>query len=160
MQDSFSMESFLPYRLIRATERLDAVFMRFCGPEDELSWSEWQVLWSLGETANTTAKAICGQSGLSKTKISRAVKVLEERGYLERKRDTHDRRFELLSLSPAGRARFSVFKQRAIEFQHRLETIIDLPYLSALDTGLGGLEDLMAAGHFRQIPAIAEGNLA
>ncbi|CAH0341326.1 hypothetical protein RHI9324_03018 [Rhizobium sp. CECT 9324] len=160
MHDSFSMESFLPYRLIRATERLDTVFMQYCGPEDELSWSEWQVLWSLGEAVTTTAKAICGQSGLSKTKISRAVKVLDERGYLERKRDAHDRRFELLSLTPAGSVRFAAFRQRASEFQHRLEAIVDMPYLSALDTGLGGLEDLMAAGHFRQISAMAEGSLA
>lgn len=130
--------------------------MRFCGPEDELSWSEWQVLWSLGEAVTTTAKAICGQSGLSKTKISRAVKVLEDRTYLERKRDSHDRRFEILSLTPAGQARFAIFKRRAGAFQRWLEATIDLPYLSALDAGLGGLEDLMAAGHFRQLPAMAE----
>ncbi len=149
MHDRLRMEAFLPFRLIRIAESVDNGFMQFCGSEDELSWSEWQVLWSLGERNPTTAKAISGHSGLSKTKISRAVKVLEDKDYLQRKKDRSDRRFELLSLTPKGRQRFERLASDAEAFQRWLERSVNIAYLSSLDSGLVGVEDLISTGHLR-----------
>ncbi|MDH4440890.1 MAG: MarR family transcriptional regulator [Rhizobium sp.] len=154
------MEAFLPYRLIRVAERFDTAFAHFCGPDDELSWSEWQVLWSLGESSPITAKAISLHSGLSKTKISRAVKVLEDRGYVLRKRDRADRRFELLSLTDAGLERFDRLERCAHAFQRWLEQTVNIAYLSSLDSGLAGVEHLAAAGHLRIAAAAVEETLA
>jgi DNA-binding MarR family transcriptional regulator len=154
------MESFMPFRLLRVAESVDHGFMRFCGPEDELSWSEWQVLWSLGERSPTTAKAISAHSGLSKTKISRAVKVLEDKGYLLRKKDRTDRRFELLSLTPRGQIRFERLASEASAFQRWLERSVNIAYLSSLDSGLVGLEDLISTGHLRAPRQQAEEPLA
>jgi DNA-binding MarR family transcriptional regulator len=157
MQDRLRMEAFLPYRLIRVADRFDTAFAHYCGPEDELSWSEWQVLWSLGESSPITAKAISLHSGLSKTKISRAVKVLEDRGYVLRKRDRADRRFELLSLTDEGHQRFERLERCAHAFQHWLEQTVNIAYLSSLDSGLAGLEQLAAAGHLQiAAPAVQE----
>lgn len=149
MQDRLRMETFMPFRLLRVAESVDNGFMQFCGPEDELSWSEWQVLWSLGERTPTTAKAISGHAGLSKTKISRAVKVLEDKGYLIRKKDRLDRRFELLSLTQKGQQRFERLASEASAFQRWLERNVNIAYLSSLDSGLVGLEDLISTGHLR-----------
>lgn len=149
MQDQLRLEAFLPFRLIRVAEIVDNGFTHFCGPVDELSWSEWQVLWSLGERSPTTAKAISGYAGLTKTKISRAVKVLEDKGYLLRKRDRSDRRFELLSLTSKGRDRFERLASEAAAFQRWLERNVNIAYLSSLDSGLVGLEDLISTGHLR-----------
>lgn len=143
------MEAFLPFRLLRVAESVDSGFMHFCGPEDELSWSEWQVLWSLGERSPTTAKAISGHSGLSKTKISRAVKVLEDKGYLLRRKDRSDRRFELLTLTLKGQQRFERLAEEAYAFQRWLERSVNIAYLSSLDSGLVGLEDLISTGSLR-----------
>ena len=154
MQDRLRMEAFLPYRLIRVADRFDTAFSHYCGPEDELSWSEWQVLWSLGESSPITAKVISLHSGLSKTKISRAVKVLEDRGYLLRQRDRADRRFELLSLTEEGMRRFDRLERCAYAFQRWLEQTVDIAYLSSLENGLSGLEHLAADGHL-QIAAVA-----
>lgn len=157
MQDRLRMEAFLPYRLIRVADRFDMAFSHYCGPEDELSWSEWQVLWSLGEQSPITAKAISMHSGLSKTKISRAVKVLEDRGYLLRKRDRVDRRFELLSLTEEGLARFDRLERCAHAFQRWLEQSVNIAYLSSLDSGLAGLEQLAAAGLLQTaVPVVEE----
>ncbi|NML73117.1 winged helix-turn-helix transcriptional regulator [Rhizobium sp. S-51] len=145
MGHRFEIDDFLPYRLNRAAERLSAHFMRFSGDGDEISWAEWQVLWSLGEKVHSTAKAISGHSGLTKTKISRAVKALEERRWLERSRDSHDRRFEQLSLTRSGAEHYAILKARAGDYQTWLDGTLDLPYLKALDDGLSGVETLMAA---------------
>ncbi|RKE84276.1 MarR family transcriptional regulator [Rhizobium sp. AG855] len=157
MQDRLRLDSFLPYRLIRVAERFDTAFTQYCGPDDELSWSEWQVLWSLGEQSPITAKSISLQSGLSKTKISRAVKVLEDRGYVLRKRDRADRRFELLSLSDEGLQRFDRLERSAQAFQGWLEQSVNIAYLSSLDSGLVGLEHMAAAGLFQiAAPSVEE----
>ncbi|SIR05679.1 DNA-binding transcriptional regulator, MarR family [Rhizobium sp. RU33A] len=150
----------MPFRLLRVAESVDHGFMQFCGPEDELSWSEWQVLWSLGERTPTTAKAISSHSGLSKTKISRAVKVLEDKGYLIRKKDRSDRRFELLSLTHKGQHRFERLADEAGAFQQWLERSVNIAYLSSLDSGLIGLEDLISTGHLRAPQRQAEEPLA
>lgn len=160
MQDRLSMETFLPFRLLRVAESVDHGFMQFCGPEDELSWSEWQVLWSLGERSPTTAKAISSHSGLSKTKISRAVKVLEDKDYLVRKKDRLDRRFELLSLTQKGHQRFERLAKEAGAFQRWLERSVNIAYLSSLDSGLGGLEDLISTGYLRAPQRLPEETLA
>jgi|UniRef100_A0A7C1T446 DNA-binding MarR family transcriptional regulator len=154
------MEAFMPFRLLRVAESVDHGFTQFCGPEDELSWSEWQVLWSLGEHTPTTAKAISSHSGLSKTKISRAVKVLEDKGYLIRKKDRSDRRFELLSLTHKGQHRFERLADEAGAFQRWLERSLNIAYLSSLDSGLVGLEDLISTGHLRAPQRQAEEPLA
>lgn len=154
------MEAFMPFRLLRVAESVDNGFMQFCGPQDELSWSEWQVLWSLGENTPTTAKAISAHSGLSKTKISRAVKVLEDKGYLLRRKDRSDRRFELLSLTSKGQQRFDRLTGEAGAFQRWLERSVNIAYLSSLDSGLVGLEDLISTGHLRVPQRLAEEPLA
>lgn len=150
----------MPFRLLRVAESVDNGFMQFCGPEEELSWSEWQVLWSLGERTPTTAKAISAHAGLSKTKISRAVKVLEDKGYLVRRKDRTDRRFELLSLTPRGQQRFERLAGEAGAFQRWLERSVNIAYLASLDSGLGGLEDLISTGHLRAPQQKAEEPLA
>lgn len=160
MQERLRMEAFMPFRLLRVAESVDNGFTQFCGPEDELSWSEWQVLWSLGERSPTTAKAISGHSGLSKTKISRAVKVLEDKGYLVRRKDRSDRRFELLSLTLDGQQRFERLAREAGAFQRWLERSVNIAYLSSLDSGLVGLEDLISIGHLRAPQRQAEEPLA
>ncbi|MFN3720976.1 MAG: MarR family winged helix-turn-helix transcriptional regulator [Rhizobium rhizophilum] len=160
MQERLRMEAFMPFRLLRVAESVDSGFTQFCGPEDELSWSEWQVLWSLGERSPTTAKAISGHAGLSKTKISRAVKVLEDKGYLVRRKDRSDRRFELLSLTSNGQQRFERLAREAGAFQRWLERSVNIAYLSSLDSGLVGLEDLISIGHLRAPQRQAEEPLA
>ncbi|GEO83829.1 MULTISPECIES: MarR family winged helix-turn-helix transcriptional regulator [Alphaproteobacteria] len=151
MQDRFDIDGFLPFRLDRVAERLSAHFMRFCGEGVEISWAEWQVLWSLGERVHTTAKAICGHSGLSKTKISRAVKALEDRRWLERHRDRDDRRFELLAPTAAGVEAYAQLKRRALDYQVWLEGAIDTPYLKAMVEGLSGVEMMIASGQLRSL---------
>lgn len=146
MHVQFDIERFLPYRLNRLAETFSGNFSRYCSQTYELSWSEWQVLWALGEELHTTAKAISAHSGLGKTKVSRAVKALEDRHWLERSPDFNDRRFERLRLTPEGRRNYEELRQLAGHYQRWLETTLDLPYRNALDEGLLGMEDAIAGG--------------
>jgi DNA-binding MarR family transcriptional regulator len=88
------------------------------------------------------------------------VKVLEDKGYLLRKKDRTDRRFELLSLTPRGQIRFERLASEASAFQRWLERSVNIAYLSSLDSGLVGLEDLISTGHLRAPRQQAEEPLA
>ncbi|SMC60023.1 DNA-binding transcriptional regulator, MarR family [Rhizobium sp. RU36D] len=146
MHVQFDIERFLPYRLNRLAETFSGNFARYCSQNYELSWSEWQVLWALGEEVHATAKAISNHSGLGKTKVSRAVKALDDRGWLERSTSEEDRRFEQLRLTSEGRRNYNELRQLAGHYQRWLETTLDLPYRNALDEGLLGMEDAIAGG--------------
>lgn len=146
MHVQFDIERFLPYRLNRIAETFSGNFARYCSDNHDLSWAEWQVLWALGEGLHTTAKAISAQSGLNKTKVSRAVKALEDRCWLERRRDNVDRRFEQLHLTDEGSRRYRELRELAEHYQSWLETRLDSPYRNALDEGLLGMEDAIAGG--------------
>ena len=150
MQLQFDIERFLPYRLNRIAETFSGNFARYCSDTYELSWAEWQVLWALGEGVFTTAKAISKHSGLNKTKVSRAVKALEERDWLVRRRDSRDRRLEQLQLTEEGRRNYTELRDRAADYQSWLESRLDIPYRNALDEGLLGMEDAIAAGLLQQ----------
>ena len=69
--------------------------------------AEMRVLLHLGQYGQMTAREICSRTKMHKTKISRAVSALENKGYLTRETVEKDRRQEALSLTRAGRAAYA-----------------------------------------------------
>ena len=66
----------------------------------------------------------------------------------------------MLSLTPKGRQRFERLAHDASAFQRWLERSVNIAYLSSLDSGLVGLEDLISTGHLRAPQQQAEEPLA
>lgn len=87
-----TLENFLPYRLNRIGAAVSRDFRTVYGPEHDLTVPEWRVLATLGEFDEMGAKAIGAHSSMHKTKVSRAVRALEERRWLKRRESVEDRR--------------------------------------------------------------------
>jgi DNA-binding MarR family transcriptional regulator len=98
------LESFLPYRLNRAAAAASRHFSRIYRAEFGLTVPEWRVLATLGQLGTATATEIGHDSAMHKTKVSRAVAGLQQRRWVARDTDTHDRRIEHLTLTSAGKA--------------------------------------------------------
>lgn len=64
---------------------------------------EWRVLANLAEVRQATASDLCLRVPLHKTKVSRALQSLEDRGWVRRRTDPGDRRIAHASLTRAGR---------------------------------------------------------
>ena len=64
-----------------------------------------------------TAKAIGAHSSMHKTKVSRAVRALDERRWLFRQESAADRREEVLRLTPLGRRIYCDIIPRALAFE-------------------------------------------
>ncbi|WP_293799335.1 MarR family winged helix-turn-helix transcriptional regulator [uncultured Bosea sp.] len=112
-----ALEHFLPYRLNRLSSAVSQQFRAVYGPHHDLTVPEWRVLATLAQFGTMTAKAIGKHSSMHKTKVSRAVRALEERRWLTRCESEHDRREESLSLTAPGLQAYGEIVPRALAFE-------------------------------------------
>jgi DNA-binding MarR family transcriptional regulator len=130
------LEGFLPYRLNRIGSAISQEFRAVYGPHHDLTIPEWRVLATLGQFDEMGAKAIGRHSSMHKTKVSRAVRALEERRWLRRRESEADRREEVLSLTALGRKTYSDIIPRALAFERRIMSALGskaAPFISALE---------------------------
>jgi DNA-binding MarR family transcriptional regulator len=99
----FALEAFLPYRLSVVTNRASRIFARRYSEEFGLSVPEWRVLAVLGRFGELSATAVVERTAMDKVKVSRAVRLLLDRGLVARAEDAADRRVQRLAMTPAGR---------------------------------------------------------
>ncbi|MGO4525930.1 MarR family winged helix-turn-helix transcriptional regulator [Microvirga sp. 2MCAF35] len=114
------LEQFLPYRLNRIASAVSQDFRSVYGPHHDLTIPEWRVLATLGQFEEMSAKAIGGHSAMHKTKVSRAVRALEERRWLKRRESEEDRREEILTLTALGRKVYLDIIPKAVAFERRI----------------------------------------
>lgn len=115
-----ALEDFLPYRLNRLAASVSQAFRAVYGPHHDLTVPEWRVLATLGQFETMSAKAIGAHSAMHKTKVSRAVRALEERRWLKRRESPDDRREEFLSLTPLGQQTYAEIVPRALAFEAQI----------------------------------------
>jgi DNA-binding MarR family transcriptional regulator len=129
------LEQFLPYRLNRIAAAVSQDFRSVYGPHHDLTIPEWRVLATLGQFEEMSAKAIGRHSAMHKTKVSRAVRALEERRWLRRRQSEEDRREEILTLTAQGERAYRQIVPKALAFERRLLEQLGAevgPFLKAL----------------------------
>ncbi|KFG69052.1 MarR family winged helix-turn-helix transcriptional regulator [Microvirga sp. BSC39] len=114
------LEAFLPYRLNRIAATISQDFRSVYGPHHDLTIPEWRVLATLGQFEQMSAKGIGRHSAMHKTKVSRAVRALEERRWLRRRPSEEDRREEILTLTTLGQKSYLEIVPKALAFEGRL----------------------------------------
>ncbi|QRM30285.1 MarR family winged helix-turn-helix transcriptional regulator [Microvirga sp. VF16] len=114
------LEQFLPYRLNRIASAVSQDFRSVYGPHHDLTIPEWRVLATLGQFEEISAKEIGQHSSMHKTKVSRAVRALEERRWLKRRESEEDRREEILTLTALGQKAYRDIVPKAVAFERRI----------------------------------------
>jgi DNA-binding MarR family transcriptional regulator len=117
----FDLDEFLPYLLNQAAEVTTQNFQAVYKSEYGMTRTQWRVMANLGKHGTMTASEICRLTFIEKTKMSRAVQLLEEKGYLSRSMMAGDRRSERLSLTTAGQTTFRALGQKANAFDLELQ---------------------------------------
>jgi DNA-binding MarR family transcriptional regulator len=100
------LDRFLPYRLAVLSEQVSQCIALVYRERFGLSRDEWRVLAALSEGRTVKTGTVIDTTALDKMQVSRAVKGLQERGYLERLADPQDGRGWLLRLTAPGRDLF------------------------------------------------------
>ena len=147
------LEQFLPYRLNVVASLVSQALSRIYADRYSIGVPEWRVLVTLGQYGMMTGKAIGGHSHMHKTKVSRAVALLERRKLVARRANREDLREAFLSLTPAGRDVYSELAPIALDFVTQLMDTLDSDDCAALDRALKKLIDRSA----QLVPDIAKG---
>lgn len=140
-QAALKLEEFLPYRLNVCAALVTQALSRIYAERYKIGVPEWRVLVTLGEFGMMTAKAIGNHSHMHKTKVSRAVALLERRKLVARRVNRADLREAFLSLTPAGRDIYSELAPIALDFAKQLLGTVEAADRAALDRALKKLTE-------------------
>ena len=135
-QAALKLDEFLPYRLNVCSSLVTQALSRIYAERYRMGVPEWRVLVTLGELGPMTAKAVGLHSHMHKTKVSRAVALLERRKLVSRRVNRADLREAFLSLTPSGRAIYKDLAPAALEFMRQLMETVDPADRAALDRAL------------------------
>lgn len=130
------LEEFLPYQLNVCATLVSQALSRIYADRYKIGVPEWRVLVTLGEFGMMTAKSLGMQSHMHKTKVSRAVAMLERRKLVMRRVNRADLREAFLSLTPAGREVYRELAPSALDFAGRLVEPLDAAERAALNRAL------------------------
>jgi DNA-binding MarR family transcriptional regulator len=143
-QAALKLEEFLPYRLNVCATLVSQALSRVYAERYKIGVPEWRVLVTLGQYGMMTAKAIGLHSHMHKTKVSRAVALLERRKLVARRVNRADLREAFLSLTAAGREVYDELTPIAFNFAHQLLQTVDATDRAALDRALKKLTERSA----------------
>ena len=119
------LDDFLPYQLNVAAALVSQALSRLYVERYGIGVPEWRVLVTLGEFETMTGKSIGEHSHMHKTKVSRAVALLEKRKLVLRRVNRSDLRESFLSLTPEGRAIYDDLAPGATAFARQLSEAIE-----------------------------------
>ncbi|MPZ54910.1 MAG: MarR family transcriptional regulator [Rhizobiales bacterium] len=130
---ALKLEEFLPYRLNVVSSLTSQALSSIYAERYRIGVPEWRVLVTLGQYGVMTGKAVGSHSHMHKTKVSRAVALLERRKLVARRTNKADMREAFLSLTPAGRAIYQDLAPIAQEFVARLSNDINAAERAAFE---------------------------
>ena len=136
MSERFDLTKFFPYRLAVLAERVSQAVSRVYAEPFDLTLADWRVLAALDADGAMAAKDIAAYSTLDKMQVSRAVARLEERGFVARREDKHDRRAKLLRLTVSGRALMAEIVPRIVEREENVLAELDPAARAALERAM------------------------
>jgi DNA-binding MarR family transcriptional regulator len=140
---SLLLTNFTPFRLNRlatgVSEQLSDVYkQRF-----DLEIPEWRVIVTVGPAWSCTAQHVADTTRMHKTRVSRAIAHLVQRGLIERTSNADDRREMELRLTKAGRAMYTELVPLALERERALLSCFSEEELRAFNEGLDRLEEFL-----------------
>lgn len=120
MATTLKLDSFLPYRLSVASNRVSSTIASAYNAEFALRIPEWRLVCVLAEFGAMSQQAMCGRTQMDKVTVSRAAISLYERGLVTRTPNPDDQRSHLLDLSSEGWSLYRKIAPQALEFEQRI----------------------------------------
>ena len=134
------LPAFVPFRLNRLAVAVSHYLSVIYRERFGLDMPAWRVLVTVGPERGCTAQYIAGSTRMHKTRVSRAIAHLEERGLVERAANPDDRRAMELRLSKAGRRIYHELVPLALERERALLACMNKDELRGFQIALEHLE--------------------
>lgn len=97
-----NLRSFVTFRLTRLQAQVNAQAQHILRTYSDVGQSEWRVLILVQDHGTSTMAQVVRDGQMDKAQVSRAVKSLIQKGYLNSTPDPGDQRQNILSLTEAG----------------------------------------------------------
>ena len=133
-QSRLSLQQFLPYRLVNLAQSVSINFAEVYQTEFELTIPEWRILVNLAEhvvpeesgtsVMGISAKELTVLASMDKSTVSRAVKLMLDKGYLAKHLDELDKRASLLTLTETGKQLYHTIAPKALEWEAKLLEVL------------------------------------
>lgn len=118
-QDGYSVRNFPFYYLAAIQRRLQENMARALRAYD-VTPQEWRILVCLNETDGLSASEVSAATVLDRSRASRIIDGLEQRGLLEKSSHAKDKRVSLVQITEKGREKFVEILPVASGVQHRI----------------------------------------
>ncbi|WP_299772156.1 MarR family winged helix-turn-helix transcriptional regulator [uncultured Pseudoteredinibacter sp.] len=125
-EPSLILNQFLPFRLVNIAKRVSDTYSWVYNREFGLSIPEWRILARLGEQPGLSSKLIGEITLMDKSKVSRGVKQLEDKGLLAKNKDQQDNRVYYLSLTEEGQQLYHSIVPTALDWEAELLQALDV----------------------------------
>jgi len=127
------LDEFLPYKLNVLAETVREPLSRHYADRHGIGVPEWRVAAVLGQHGTMTAKEIGAIGRMHKTKVSRALAVLEAKGLVARETNRSDMREAFVSLTESGRRLYMNLADTALVYGERLQGALSDEEYAAFD---------------------------
>jgi DNA-binding MarR family transcriptional regulator len=121
------------------SNRLSHSFEQLVQARTDISVIEWRVMIDLGRYKQTTAAEIASRWAMDKMNVSRAIRRLESRGWIERHIDEVDRRSYRLILTAEGRSNYQTLMPAAESRYREITSILTRDELASFTEMLSRL---------------------
>ena len=143
---TLKLEEFLPYRVSVLSNTISGIIAATYQDKFKLSVTEWRIMAVLGEYPSSSADEVSSTIHTEKSIISRSLKRLLERRFVQREVNTSDRRRQDLTLTGLG---WDVYKQ-IVPVSYEYETALLACFSKTEQKHFNGLLDRLYA-HARQM---------
>jgi DNA-binding MarR family transcriptional regulator len=123
--DVVQLNHFVPYRMVHLAANISVALSKIYKQEFDITIPEWRVLAQLAEQQKLYSKNIGEITSMDKSKVSRAVKALENKHYVIRQTDIKDNRAAYLSLTALGKALYQKIVPKALEWERQLIGVLE-----------------------------------
>ncbi|MGK6320188.1 MarR family winged helix-turn-helix transcriptional regulator [Sphingomonas sp. DT-204] len=140
MSRQLRLDSFLPYRLSIASNRVSDAIAETYRALFGLRIPEWRLVAVIAESEGLTQQTLGRATRMDKVTVSRAAAALAERGLVARTPNPDDQRSHLLALTAAGRELYAEVAPKALEMEARIFGNFSAEEIAALNAMLDRLE--------------------
>ncbi|NIB41002.1 MarR family transcriptional regulator [Pseudomaricurvus alkylphenolicus] len=120
------LDRFIAYRMVNLAKWMSDSCSEIYTDEFGLTIAEWRILARLAEHEQLNARDIGEITFMDKTKVSRGVKLLDSKGYLNKEKSEEDSRVTFLSLTDSGREVYHEIVPKALNWESRLLKALDV----------------------------------
>mgnify|MGYP006276084183 CR=1 FL=1 len=142
------LPAYLPYRLSVVSNKASSLIARAYQARFGLTIQEWRIIAVLGAGEALTAQGLCEATAMDKVTVSRAIRKLDQRGLVRRRRNPSDKRASDVTLSDDGQAIYAEVAPLALRYEQAMAEGLTADEREQLMALLGKLEARLDAGGF------------